>query len=207
KSKLYRLYSNQNNSIDLADFFNGNGITIFEGQRLDHSTKKFILGLIAAGEYKYSLSNPSDEISRIMVFEEAHEIIKGSDSIDTPIKETSIYEKMFMESRGLGTALILIAQNISLIPLTVRQNCPNLFTFKLTNEEDLKLIMRSIGRDERIDHRDLIRYISNKGIGYATVKIGNVEDYLKAQPVEVKFDYQKKPRITDEEIRDIILHN
>ena len=90
-----------------------------------------------------------------------------------------------------------------MIPLTVRQNCPNLFIFKLTNEEDLKLVMRSIGRDERIDHRDIIRYIANKGIGYSTVKIGNVTNYLKAQPVEVLFDYQKIKRISDDELQTI----
>ena len=203
KSRLFKLYSTPYQSIKVENLFNKNYITIFEGQRLDHQTKKFILGLVAAAEYKYSLAYPTDNLSRMIVFEEAHEIIKGSDSIDSPIKETSIYEKMFMECRGLGTMMVIIAQNMSMIPLTVRQNCPNLFIFKLTNEEDLKLVMRSIGRDERIDHRDIIRYIANKGIGYSTVKIGNVTDYLKAQPVEVLFDYQKITRISDNELKNI----
>jgi hypothetical protein len=189
---------------DLAKM--GGYVTVLEGAGLDSEQKNFIIGVIAAGIYQYCIHNNGFDPGMLLIFEEAHQVLRGAgsenpqDNTALNIKET-IYEIMFAEAAGWNLYLVAISQQPSKMPESVLANCSILYAYRMEIEEDVKAIVKKIGRDERYDHRDIARWFTRQPIGWCVARSSRVKDYKDSEPCIVATDMLKVAKPSDDDLR------
>jgi DNA helicase HerA-like ATPase len=191
--RLKEMYGTPEDALSINDIVDGNRIVVLEGLGLDSFQKQFIIGLISAGVFLYGSNNNGfhKEGGKLLVFEEAHQVVKGkADSVNLvlDIPET-IYEIMFNEARGLGLNLIAISQQPSHMPDSVIANCSNLIALRLAREDDVTVITEAMAKDAKKDNRDIKRWLMRALVGWALIRLGRqFTDLASSEPVLVKID-------------------
>lgn len=184
----------------------GGYVTVLEGAGLDSEQKTFIIGVIAAGIYQYCIHNNGFDPGMLLIFEEAHQVLRGAgsespqDNTALNIKET-IYEIMFAEAAGWNLFLVAISQQPSKMPESVMANCSILYAYRMEIEQDVKSIVKKISRDERYDHRDIARWFTRQPVGWCVARSSRVRDYKDAEPCIVATDMLKIAKPTDDDLR------
>lgn len=191
--RLKEMYGTPENALTINDLVEGNRVVVLEGLGLDSFQKQFIIGLISAGIFLYGSNNSGfhNVGGKLLVFEEAHQVVKGkADSVNLTldIPET-IYEIMFNEARGLGLNLVAISQQPSHMPDSVIANCANIIALRLAREDDVVAMTEAMARDAKMDNRDIKRWLMRALVGWAIVRLGRqFDDLAGAEPVLVKID-------------------
>lgn len=182
--------------------------TVLEGAGLDSEQKNFIIGVIAAGIYQYGVHNRGFDPGLLVIFEEAHQILKGAnekggDSTVLNIGET-IYEVMFNEAAGLNMFLMAVSQSPSKLPKSVITNCSLVYAYRMDVAQDIEMIVRKIGRDEKYDDRPMAKWFPRQPVGMCVARSGRVTDFKLADPSLVMTAMLDANPPSDDELRRVM---
>ena len=79
-----------------------------------------------------------------------------------------------------------ITQKIADMPSSVIANSGLVFAGKISREEDVTTVIRKIGREERYDDRDLLKWFPRSPIGWFVCRSSRNFDFKEVEPVFVK---------------------
>ena len=205
-SKLYTMFGNPTEFVEIEDLCKPGEVTVLEAQGLKGPQKSFILGLVASGIFqiaraqKIFVNQP-----HMIVFEEAHEVVKGTDTAGgdsgTGVTEESVYEVMWNEGRSAGLYLVALAQMPTALPTSVLANTRIYITHQLGADEDIDFISRRMIKDPRIEDKNFPRFLEKVPLGYAIIQTRNIRHHREAEPVLIKVEMIEAPRPTDEQLK------
>ena len=185
-----------------------NTVTVLEAGGLESETKQFVIGVMAAGVYQYTMHNGKYDPGLLLVFEEAHQVLKGAgedagggSSGSVLNTGETIYEQMWNEAAGWNLFLVSISQMPSRLPPSVISNSGLVYAYALDEAKDREVIMKKIARDPRYDHREIERFFPRMPIGWCIAKSSRVQDYKDADPSIVATDPLIAEPVSDEELR------
>lgn len=202
---LRDMYANPEGSIGIDKLCEGNKVVVLEAGDMDSILAGFILGAIAAGIFRYGRAHdgfhaPEKGGGRVVVFEEAHNIIKGAEK-GNPLGITeSIYERMWNEARSMNLYLAAISQMPSHLPPSLITNSATMLVHRLGDLKDAEAIIFRLLRDPRVDHRDVQRFIARMPTGWCIAQASRGFDYVDAEPILVATEMVKADPPTDEEL-------
>ena len=146
-----------------------------------------------------------DQYETVMVIEEANKVLIGNDTAGSSSKcggspslaGESIFEEILDQAAGYGLFVIAITQKISQMPSSVIANCGLLFVGRLTQPEDVNLAVRMIGREERREDVDVVKFIPKMPVGWMIVKSSRVKSFVDAEPVLIKVKMLNKSKVSN----------
>ena len=225
----YRLFSAEDNAAhkdafdDIDSFGTGYGIdeligkddvTVFESFGLESTFANFIFGIITSGFYKVAKGfergflNP-EQYETVLVIEEANKVLTGNDTAGTGGSDMSLsgqseFEEILDQSAGYGLFIIAITQKISMMPSSIVANCGLLFMGKISQPEDVDLGVRMIGREGRIDDRDVVKWLPKSPTGWFICRSNRGYDFRDAEPVLVQIEPLNKAEVSNSELDEIL---
>lgn len=189
-------------------------VTVLESKGLENTFSSFIFGAITSGFYKYAFSHDGgflaeDQYETVLVIEEANEVLTGSDTAggnnDMSLPGQSEFEQILDQSAGYGLFIIAITQKIADMPSSIIANSGLVFAGKLKREEDIKVVVRTIGREERIDDRDTVKWFPRSPIGWFVCQTSRSFDFKDADPVLVSVARLNVNHPSNDELDQILL--
>lgn len=222
----YRLFSAENDFDDPNSFGLGQGIdeligaddvTVFESFGLESTFANFIFGVITSGFYKVAKSieggylNPN-QYETVLVIEEANKVLTGNDAAgssgkggsDMSLSGQSEFEEILDQSAGYGLFVIAITQKIGMMPSSIVANCGMLFAGKLSQPTDVDLVVRMIGREGRVDDRDVVKFFPKIPTGWFICRSNRGFDFRDAEPVLVQIEPLNNASISNDELEEIL---
>jgi len=179
----------------IDDLIGDDDVTVLESKGLEATFKNFIFGAITSGFYKYAKAHDGgfnrapDQYETVLVIEEANEVLIGNDKAkgggDVSLPGESEFEQMIDQSAGYGLFVIAITQKIADMPSSIIANSGLVFAGRLKRNDDIVAVMKSVGREERIDDRDVLKFFPNAPTGWFLCQTSRTRDYLKQLPVMV----------------------
>lgn len=201
----------------IDDLIGGDDVVVLESYGLESTFKNFIFGVITSAFFKYAQAHEGgfkapDQYETILVIEEANEVLTGQDSADGngggALSGQSEFEKILDQSAGLGLFIFSLTQKIAAMPSSVIANSGLVFCGKISREEDIKVVIRKIGREERYDDRDLVKWFPRSPIGWFVCRSSRNFDFKEVEPVLVKIDpLAVSPPTNDELLHIMALKN
>ncbi len=160
--------------------------TIIETRDLSPEDRALLTGALTAGIGEYLIANPKQEVSHLLVLEEAHHLLKrvsGPTGYAEPTSKQKAIDnivEMLRTQRGNGLGLLLIDQLPgSMVPEAVKLP-GNVIIHTLTDLEERLLVGRqALCTDAQINH------IGGMGVGEAVIRImtRNVPANFQVQPL------------------------
>ena len=160
-----------NQGIGIDDMIGDDDVTVLESSGLEKTFKNFIFGIITSGFYKYAKAHEGgflapNQYETVLVIEEANEVLIGNDAAGSgggsamglTVSGPSEFEEILDQSAGYGLFIIAITQKIADMPKSVIANSGLIFAGRLKTEKDIQVVIRSIGREERDDDRDVLKW-------------------------------------------------
>ena len=98
----------------------------------------------------------------------------------------SEFEQIIDQSAGYGLFIIAITQKIADMPSSILANSGLVFAGRLERPDDVTAVVRAVGREERIDDRDLVKWFPRSPIGWFVCKTSRNFDFKNSEPVLVK---------------------
>lgn len=221
----YRLFSSEDNFTDpnsrglgyaVDELIGEDDVTVFESYGLESTFANFIFGILTSGFYKYAKSfekgylNPK-QYETVLVIEEANKVLTGNDTAGTggqgmaSLSGQSEFEEILDQSAGYGLFIIAITQKISMMPSSIIANCGMLFVGKISQPEDVNLAVRMIGREERIDDRDVVKWLPKSPTGWFICRSNRGYDFRDAEPVLVAIEPLNNASISNNELNEILV--
>ena len=125
------------------------------------------------------------------MIEEANEVLVGNDMAGSGSSLVSLggqseFESVLDQSAGYGLFVFAITQKISELPKSVIANSGIILAGKMKTEDDVKVVIRSIAREERYEDRDILKWLPRSPIGWFICQSSRCTDYKDAEPVLVK---------------------
>lgn len=221
----YRLFSAETNFEDVESKGTGMGvdeligaddITVFESFGLESTFANFIFGIITSGFYKVAKSfergylNPA-QYETVLVIEEANKVLTGNDTAGSGGQQSvslsgqSEFEEILDQSAGYGLFIFAITQKPSMMPSSIIANCGLLFMGRLTQPEDVNLGVRMIGREERIEDRDIVKWLPKSPTGWFICRSSRGYNFLDAEPVLVQIEPLNNATISNAELNEILV--
>ncbi len=204
--------SEEGMSID--DIIGDDDVTVIESKGLENTFKSFIFGMITAGFYRFALAHEGgflapDQYETVLVIEEANEILVGSDTAGTGSKDMGLsgqseFEQILDQSAGYGLFIIAITQTISAMPNSILANCGLLFAGKITQQKDVEVTIRAIGKEERLDDRDMVKWFPRAPIGWLVCRSSRTKSFVDAEPYLVKISMLNVTTPTDADLDEIM---
>ena len=197
----------------IDELIGADDVTVLESKGLEATFRNFVFGCIVSGFYKYAYSHDGgfladDQYETVLVVEEANEVLtgndtaKGGDSLSLPGE--SEFEQVIDQSAGFGLFVVAITQKISSMPSSIIANCGTIFAGNLGQVEDVNIVVRKIGREERMDDRETAKYMMKSPIGWFIVKTGRTMDYKEMDPILVKIAMLSVPHLSNQDIAAIM---
>lgn len=200
--------------IGVDELIGKDDVVVLESYGLESTFKNFIFGCITSGFFKYAQGHEGgfladDQYETVMVIEEANEILTGSDTgaraaSGMQLGGQSEFEKILDQAAGLGLFIISITQKIADMPSSVIANSGLLFAGKISRQEDTLVVIRKIGREERLDNRDILKWFPRSPIGWFVCRSSRNFNFLQTEPVLVHIDPISVPKPTNEELEAIL---
>ena len=221
----YRLFSAETDFEDVESKGIGYGIdeligaddvTVFESFGLESTFANFIFGIITSGFYKVAKSfergylNPA-QFETVLVIEEANKVLTGNDTAGSGGQQSvslsgqSEFEEILDQSAGYGLFIFAITQKPSMMPSSIIANCGLLFMGRLTQPEDVNLGVRMIGREERIEDRDIVKWLPKSPTGWFICRSSRGYNFLDAEPVLVQIEPLNNATISNAELNEILV--
>lgn len=193
-----RLYGS-NDGIGIDEMIGGDDVTVLESKGLENTFKNFIFGVVTSGFYKYAIAHEGgylaeDQYETVLVIEEANEVLTGNDAAGSSgrgggqasLSGQSEFEQILDQSAGYGLFIMAITQKIADMPSSIVANSGIVFAGKLNRPDDINVVVRAIGKEERIDDRDVVKWFPNSPIGWFVCKTGRNYDFKEAAPILVQ---------------------
>lgn len=212
EAKLY----GSSDGLGVDDLIGADDITVFESKGLENTFKNFIFGVITSGFYKYAIAREkgylsSDQYETVLVIEEANEILTGNDAAGTGggaqfgLSGESEFEQMLDQAAGYGLFIIAITQKIADMPSSIIANSGLVFIGKLNRPDDVTVAIRAVGREERIDDRDLVKWFPRAPIGWFVCKSSRNFDFKESEPILVHIAPLNIEDISNLELDEVLL--
>lgn len=201
--------------IGIDELIGADDITILESAGLESTFRNFIFGIITSGFFKWALAHEGGYLSEnqyetVLVIEEANQVLTGNDAAGTGGGEQfgmtgqSEFEQILDQAAGYGLFIIAITQKISAMPSSVIANSGLIFAGRLVTEDDINVVVKALGRDARIDDRDVVKWFPRSPIGRFICKSSRTYDYKDAEPVMIQVAQLNIKPPSNAEIEEII---
>lgn len=197
----------------IDDLIGKDDVVVLESYGLETTFKNFIFGCITSGFFKYAQAHEGgflapDQYETVLVIEEANEVLTGQDTSTqsnvSPLPGQSEFEKILDQAAGLGLFIVSITQKIADMPSSVVANSGLIFAGKISRQEDVSTVIRKIGREERYDDRDLVKWFPRAPIGWFVCRSSRNYDFKESEPVLVKIEPLDVKPPTNEELLHIM---
>lgn len=181
----------------IDDLIGGDDVVVLESYGLESTFKNFVFGVITSGFFKYAQAHEGgfkspDQYETMLIIEEANEVLTGSDTAsggnNSPLGGQSEFEKILDQSAGLGLFIISITQKIADMPSSVIANSGLVFAGKISRPDDVTTVVRKIGREERYEDRDLLKWFPRSPIGWFVCRSSRNFDFKETEPSLVKIE-------------------
>lgn len=190
-----RLFGSED-GLGIDELIGADDVTILESKGLESTFKNFIFGTVVSGFFRYALAHEEGFLSEnqyetCLIIEEANEVLVGNDMAGSGSSLVSLggqseFESVLDQSAGYGLFIFAITQKISDLPKSVIANSGIILSGKLKSEDDVKVVIRSIAREERYEDRDILKWLPRSPIGWFICQSSRCSDYKDAEPVLVK---------------------
>ena len=181
--------------VGIDELIGKDDVTVLESKGLENTFKNFIFGAITSGFFKYAVAHDGgfladDQYETVLVIEEANEILIGSDTSskggDVSLPGESEFEQILDQSAGYGLFVFAITQKISDMPTSVIANSGLVFAGRLKRTDDINVVVRTVGREERMDDRDLVKWFPRCPTGWFVCQTSRTFDFKDAEPILVQ---------------------
>ena len=185
--------------IGVDEMIGEDDVTILESSGLEKTFKNFIFGVITSGFYKYAKAHEggylaNDQYETVLIIEEANEVLIGNDcagsgsgsAMGMSVSGQSEFEEILDQSAGYGLFIIAITQKIADMPKSIIANSGLVFAGRLKTENDIKVVIRSVAREERYDDRDLVKWFPRMATGMFVCQRSRTFDFKDAEPILVQ---------------------
>ena len=191
-------------------------VTILESKGLENTFRNFLFGIICSGFYKYALAHEKgylaeNQFETVLVVEEANQVFIGNDAAGSGgSKEFSLpgqseFEQILDQAAGYGLFVIAITQTVSNMPKSIIANAGLIFAGRLVATDDIKVVMSAIGKEERIDDRDVLKWFPRSPIGWFVCKSSRNFDFKQSSPVLVQMSRLNMAPPSNAEIDELLL--
>ena len=203
----------RSDGIGVDELIGKDDIIVLESYGLETTFKNFIFGCITSGFFKYAQGHEKgflakDQFETIMVIEEANEVLCGADTAggaqQMGFGGQSEFEKILDQAAGLGLFIISITQKIADMPSSVVANSGMIFAGKISRADDTQVVIRKIGREERIDNRDVLKWFPRSPIGWFVCRSSRNYNFLQVEPVLVHIAPVNVSPPTNEELTALL---
>ena len=190
----YVLYGTSE-GVSIDELIGDDDVTVLESKGLESTFKNFVFGVVTSGFYKFALAHDGgyladDQYETVLVIEEANEILIGNDTAGgggmPSLGGESEFEQIIDQSAGFGLFIIAITQKIADMPSSIIANAGLVFAGRLVRKDDVSVVIRAIGREERIDDRDLVKYFPKMPVGQFVCKTSRNFDFKSSEPILVQ---------------------
>lgn len=189
----------QPDGIAVDELIGKDDVIVLESYGLETTFKNFVFGCITSGFFKYAQAHEKgfmaeDQYETVLVIEEANEVLTGSDTAGTgnaampSFGGQSEFEKILDQSAGLGLFIFSITQKVADMPSSVIANSGLIFAGKISRPDDVMTVIRKIGREERYDDRDVLKWFPRSPIGWFVCRSSRNFDFKESEPVLVKVE-------------------
>ena len=199
--------------VGIDELIGKDDVTVLESKGLENTFKNFIFGAITSGFFKYAVAHDGgfladDQYETVLVIEEANEILIGSDTSskggDVSLPGESEFEQILDQSAGYGLFVFAITQKISDMPTSVIANSGLVFAGRLKRTDDINVVVRTVGREERIDDRDLVKWFPRSPTGWFVCQTSRTFDFKDAEPILVQIARLNVNTPTNVEIETLV---
>ena len=189
-------------------------VTVLESKGLENTFKNFIFGAVTSGFYQYALAHEGgyladDQYETVLVIEEANEVLIGSDKAGNgdslSLPGESQFEQMLDQSAGYGLFIMSITQKIADMPSSVIANSGIVFIGRLKREDDINVVVKTIGKDPRYDDRDISKWFPRSPTGWFVCQTSRTFDFKDAEPILVQIAGLNVNPPTNQELDDILV--
>ena len=189
----------QADGIGVDELIGKDDVIVLESYGLETTFKNFVFGCVTSGFFKYAQGHEKgfladDQYETVLVIEEANEVLTGSDTAGTgnsgmpSFGGQSEFEKILDQSAGLGLFIFSITQKVADMPSSVIANSGLIFAGKISRPDDVMTIIRKIGREERYDDRDILKWFPRSPIGWFVCRSSRNFDFKESEPVLVRVE-------------------
>jgi len=187
----------RDDGIGIDDLIGNDDVLVLESYGLETTFKNFVFGAITSGFFKYAQAHEGgflspDQFETMLVIEEANEVLTGQDSADakngSPLPGQSEFERILDQSAGMGLFILSVTQKIASMPSSIIANSGLVFAGKISRADDVAAIVRKIGREERIDDRDVTKWFPRSPVGWFVCRSSRNYDFKNIEPVLVSID-------------------
>ena len=189
----------QETGIAVDELIGKDDVIVLESYGLETTFKNFIFGCVTSGFFKYAQGHEGgflapDQYETVLIVEEANEVLTGSDTAGSgggmmpTLGGQSEFEKILDQSAGLGLFIIAITQKIADMPSSCVANSGLIFAGKISRQDDVTLVIRKIGREERYDDRDILKWFPRSPIGWFVCRSSRNFDFKDTEPILVHID-------------------
>lgn len=189
----------QEDGIGVDELIGKDDVIILESYGLETTFRNFMFGCITSGFFKYAQGHEGgfladDQYETVLVIEEANEVLTGSDTAGTgnsampSFGGQSEFERILDQAAGLGLFVFSITQKVADMPSSVIANSGLIFAGKISRPDDVTIIIRKIGREERYDDRDILKWFPRSPIGWFVCRSSRNFDFKDVEPVLVRVD-------------------
>lgn len=203
--------------LGVDELIGADDVTVFESFGLESTFASFVFGVLTSGFYKVAKGfergflHPT-QYETVLVIEEANKVLTGSDTAGTgggqsaSLSGQSEFEEILDQAAGYGLFIIAITQKPSMMPSSIIANCGLLFIGKLANPDDVNLAVRMMGREERIEDRDVVKWLPASPTGWFICRSSRGYDFRNAEPVLVQIAPLNNAMISNRDL-DALLYN
>lgn len=189
----------QEDGIGVDELVGKDDVIVLESYGLETTFRNFMFGCITSGFFKYAQGHEGgfladDQYETVLVIEEANEVLTGSDTAGTGNSSMpsfggqSEFERILDQAAGLGLFVFSITQKVADMPSSVIANSGLIFAGKISRPDDVTIIIRKIGREERYDDRDILKWFPRSPIGWFVCRSSRNFDFKDVEPVLVRVD-------------------
>lgn len=204
ETRLYGLST----GISIDEMIGDDDVTVLESEGLENTFQNFIFGAVTSGFYKYAKYHEGgfladDQYETILVIEEANQVLIGNDKAkgDTvSLPGQSEFELILDQSAGYGLFIVAITQKIADMPRSVIANSGMVFAGRQSTPDDINVIVRKVGREERIDDRDLVKWFPRASTGWFVCQSSRSFSFKQMEPVLVAIAPLNAKTPTNEEL-------
>lgn len=197
------------------ELIGGDDVTIFESEGLENTFQNFIFGVITSGFYKFAKCHEGgflaeNQYETVLVIEEANQVLTGNDAAGTGggaqfgMTGQSEFEQILDQSAGYGLFIIAITQKISMMPSSVIANSGLIFAGRLKNLDDINVVITAIGRDARINDKDVVMWFPKSPTGWFICMSSRTFDYKDSEPIMVAISPLNMAPPSNAEIEEIL---
>jgi hypothetical protein len=213
KSKEYIMFCNRGgDSVD--QFLGEDEVTVVESNGLSKQAQGFFFTLTMASIFKFAQGvkgfyNAPDQYETFIVLEEANAVLIGGEKDDASTQGIKRFEELLDQSRSFGLFIWVITQKIASMPDSVVANSGLIFAGKSTRDQDIGIVMRAIGLEDRYenDGRAMKKFFPKMPVGEFVVKISKAKLEADQESTLVKVAPLDLEIPSDEELDVIINEN